>query len=97
MVALREEATECGGYFIVNGIERIIRLLQVGVVLGVYIYIYIFICIHMYPTHIQTHSMLDLLCTQNTRTRTHLYRSRGGTTPWPSRAEPSRAGAQVFI
>jgi DNA-directed RNA polymerase I subunit RPA2 len=29
MVALREEATECGGYFIVNGIERIIRLLQV--------------------------------------------------------------------
>lgn len=30
MVALREEATECGGYFIVNGIERIIRLLQVG-------------------------------------------------------------------
>lgn len=29
MVALREEASECGGYFIVNGIERIIRLLQI--------------------------------------------------------------------
>lgn len=33
MVALREEASECGGYFIVNGIERIIRLLQVIVCL----------------------------------------------------------------
>lgn len=28
LVALKEEACECGGYFIVNGIERIIRLLQ---------------------------------------------------------------------
>ncbi|GAB5035597.1 dna-directed rna polymerase i complex subunit rpa2 [Nannochloropsis oceanica] len=28
LVALKEEAGECGGYFVVNGIERIIRLLQ---------------------------------------------------------------------
>ncbi len=28
LVGLKEEANECGGYFIVNGIERIIRLLQ---------------------------------------------------------------------
>lgn len=31
LVAMKEEATECGGYFIVNGIERIIRLLQVRI------------------------------------------------------------------
>ena len=29
LVKLREEANEVGGYFIVNGIERVIRLLQV--------------------------------------------------------------------
>ena len=29
LVALKEEATELGGYFIMNGIERVIRLLQV--------------------------------------------------------------------
>jgi DNA-directed RNA polymerase I subunit RPA2 len=29
LVAYREEATECGGYFIMNGIERVIRLLQI--------------------------------------------------------------------
>jgi DNA-directed RNA polymerase I subunit RPA2 len=34
LVGLREEATEVGGYFIVNGIERIIRLLQVRSVPG---------------------------------------------------------------
>lgn len=30
LVELKEEASECGGYFIVNGIERVIRLLQVS-------------------------------------------------------------------
>lgn len=29
MVAMKEEANEVGGYFIINGIERVIRLLQV--------------------------------------------------------------------
>jgi len=29
LVDLREEANECGGYFVINGIERVIRLLQV--------------------------------------------------------------------
>jgi len=29
LVELKEEANECGGYFILNGIERVIRLLQV--------------------------------------------------------------------
>lgn len=29
LVAMREEANEVGGYFIINGIERVIRLLQV--------------------------------------------------------------------
>ena len=29
LTQVREEANECGGYFIMNGIERVIRLLQV--------------------------------------------------------------------
>jgi DNA-directed RNA polymerase I subunit RPA2 len=33
MVALREEDSEVGGYFIVSGIERVVRLLQVCVIL----------------------------------------------------------------
>lgn len=30
LVEMKEEASEVGGYFIVNGNEKIIRLLQVG-------------------------------------------------------------------
>lgn len=29
LVALKEEASEFGGYFVVNGIERVVRILQV--------------------------------------------------------------------
>jgi len=29
LVALKEEASEFGGYFVVNGIDRVVRILQV--------------------------------------------------------------------